>query len=522
MSLLTESQRRLARALSCLTYCNPFLPERIEHERAVLGDGFEQSELVWSVRPSSRVERPNLKRILVAAETLVGEVRQKLADGARGSDADLELYQDVVFYILYQRTQPILQPVMAAGGDAPKKITGYRAFEADYKEYFEIPGVDLRPPYDPPHLFASCFQVRRAFFHIFQQIVGASLPAARLRATVWQSVFTNDMRRYQRVLYDRLGDFTTLIVGPSGTGKEVVARSIARSRYVPFDARTLAFADDYRGSFHPLNLSALSPTLIESELFGHRRGAFTGALEDRAGWLEVCRPLGTVFLDELGDIDAAIQVKLLRVLQTRTFQRIGDTQPRTFHGKIIAATNRDLARQMQIGRFRDDLYYRLCSDQIRTPALREILAESPGELHNLVLFIAQRVTAARTEDAEEPSGVAMREAERLAGEVTEWIEKQLGLAYPWPGNFRELEQCVRNVLIRGEYHPAIAPAADHPMDLSGVQLTADELLCRYCTWIYAQTGNYEETARRLKLDRRTVKSKVDVALLSEWRGRVGG
>ena len=113
-----------------------------------------------------------------------------------------------------------------------------------------------------------------------------------------------------------MGDVTTLVTGPSGTGKELVARAIGLSRYIPFDAEGQAFADDTPRSFVPLNLSALSPTLIESELFGHRRGAFTGAVADRAGWLETCPPRGTVFLDEIGELDPAIQVKLLRVLQS--------------------------------------------------------------------------------------------------------------------------------------------------------------------------------------------------------------
>ena len=94
-------------------------------------------------------------------------------------------------------------------------------------------------------------------------------------------------------------------------------------------------------------LSTLSPTLIESELFGHKRGSFTGAEADRVGWLEVCPSLGTVFLDEIGDLDPAIQVKLLRVLQSRTFSRLGDTEIRQFQGKIIAATNHDLSAQMR-------------------------------------------------------------------------------------------------------------------------------------------------------------------------------
>src|SRR5205814_4034775 len=132
------------------------------------------------------------------------------------------------------------------------------------------------------------------------------------------------------------------------------------------DPKTKAFALDFTQSFIALNLSALSPTLIESELFGHRRGAFTGALEDRAGWLETCPPLGTVFLDEIGELDPAIQVKLLRVLQSRVFQRLGETRDRSFNGKIISATNRDPNSTANGGgfrrRLRPDLYYPHCPD----------------------------------------------------------------------------------------------------------------------------------------------------------------
>ena len=143
---------------------------------------------------------------------------------------------------------------------------------------------------------------------IFEEIVGSSEAICRLTAQVMRVAPS---------------DATVLITGESGTGKELVARAIAMARYIPFDAKSKSFVSDYTQSFYPLNLSALSPTLIESELFGHRRGAFTGALEDRAGWLETCPPLGTVFLDEIGELDPTIQVKLLRVLQTRRFQRLG-------------------------------------------------------------------------------------------------------------------------------------------------------------------------------------------------------
>jgi transcriptional regulator with AAA-type ATPase domain len=524
LEIFTDAERAIAKGLAGLLYCNPFLPERIACEKEALGNDFVPSDLVWSIRPSfdgQRSHHANLAALEAPAQRLAEQAHAKLIAGQSASAREADLYQDVILYLLYHRMRDKLNEMLAA--PTSKKVEGYRAFLALYERYFHLP--NLTPRYEPGHLFASFFQVRRAFHHIYQHIVGSSMPAARLRASVWQSVFTTDMRRYQRVLYNRLGDFTTLICGPSGTGKEVVARAIGLSRYIPFDEKTLTFADDFRSSFHALNLSALSPTLIESELFGHRRGAFTGALEDRAGWLEVCRPLGTVFLDEIGEIDGGIQVKLLRLLQTRTFQRIGDTQTKTFAGKIIAATNRDLARQMQLGQIREDFYYRLCSDMIVTPSLRDILRDSPQELRNLVLFIALQVTDEKTGDngsaRPAPKEVALQEAEALSDEVVGWVDQHLGRDYPWPGNFRELEQCVRNVLIRGQYLPPRMPLKLPRRELeeavSAGGLTADELLRRYCTLVYAQTQNYEETARRLGIDRRTVKAKVDLDLLARFQ-----
>ncbi|MGE0824653.1 MAG: sigma-54-dependent transcriptional regulator [Candidatus Binatia bacterium] len=370
-----------------------------------------------------------------------------------------------------------------------------------------LPGVTVPTEYEAPHLFACFFQLRRAFHHIIESIVGSSMAAARLRAAVWQSLFTYDIRRYRRTLFDRMGDFTTLIRGPSGTGKELVARAIGLSRYIPFEPKALTFNEDFASAFYAINLSALPSTLIESELFGHRRGAFTGALQDRRGWLEVCPSRGTVFLDEVGDLDAAIQVKLLRVLQTRIFQPLGETTSRHFQGKLIAATNRDLTKAMRGGAFREDFYYRLCSDVIVTPSLHEQVQESPEVLRELLLFISRRITGA--------------EAEAIAEEVEIWIAQHLGRDYPWPGNIRELEQCVRNVLVRREYRPSQTPERAVPDELSAVlastSVTAEELLQRYCTIVYAQTGSYEETARRLQLDRRTVKSKILPELLDELR-----
>jgi DNA-binding NtrC family response regulator len=208
-----------------------------------------------------------------------------------------------------------------------------------------------------------------------------------------------------------------------------------------------------------------------------------------------------VFLDEIGEVEPGLQVKLLRVLQTRTFQRLGDTTDRRFVGKVIAATNRDLPAAIAAGRFREDFYYRLCGDVIETPALAERLREDPGELPVLLRALATRIAG----EAEAPA---------LAVRAETWIGQHLPPDYPWPGNVRELEQCVRSVLIRGAYAPRAAARPESPADdlvdaIAQGTLTADELLHRYCAVVHAQTGgNLSETARRLQLDRRTVRRHV--------------
>ncbi|MGC9947491.1 MAG: sigma 54-interacting transcriptional regulator [Bryobacteraceae bacterium] len=507
MPFLTTQQRAFLSAVSQLAYANPFLPEWVEFEQAVLGDAFVAGEPVWSqhVRDPEQ-PRANVWRIVERLEALAAALRARLREGAQAQAADLILYEDAVLHLLYQRYYRHFFAAAfgpAASQSDPARWRFYNNFLADWRGFFHIDGLRFPTGHDPRHTFACFRQIQCAFEQVFRDIIGSSMPAARLRASIWQSIFTHDIRRYRRTLYARMGEFATLITGPSGTGKELVARAIAQSRYVPFDDRRLAFADDC--GFYPINISALSPTLVESELFGHRRGAFTGAIADRKGWLETCPELGSVFLDELGDLDPAIQVKLLRVIETRTFHPVGDTAGRQFRGKLITATNRDLAALIGKGRFREDLYYRLCSDQVVTPALAEQLADSPAVLRELVFYMSRRV--------------AGEEAEALAREVLDWVGANLPADYAWPGNYRELEQCVKNVLIRRNYQPS-RPRARNPveqfaLDARAGRLSADVLLTRYVTIVYSRTGSYEETARRLGLDRRTVKAKVDRGLLAK-------
>ena len=192
-------------------------------------------------------------------------------------------------------------------------------------------------------------------------------------------------------------------------------------------------------------------------------------------------------------------MKLLRVLQSRSFHRLGDSEPRSFGGKVVAATHRDLAREMAIGRFREDLYYRLCSDVVYTPSLREQIAGNVEELAHLVGVLLQRNLG-----ADDP---------RTFDEVMAGIEASVGLDYTWPGNMRELDQCVRNLLIHGGYAPPSAPGDREGLeplfeDMRSATADLERVVSGYTRWVYEQDGSYTGAGETLGIDRRTVAKHV--------------
>lgn len=492
MDVLNSRERRFLESVANLGYCNPFLPERVELERAALGTDFVDGGPIWSVSVSDPdSSRPNVLRLHQRLPKQIDAAREKLSAGADVSLHELAVYEESIHCLLYQRYYDRFV-------QANRNYGFYREFLDDWNRLCSIPHKQIKSDLDPAHVFACFRQIQRAFVLIYDNIIGNSMAAAQLRANVWQSIFSHDMRRYRRTLYRRMGDFPTLITGPSGTGKELIARAIAGSRYVPFHPQRMEFVEASSESFLPINIAALSPTLIESELFGHRRGSFTGAIGDRKGWLESCPPTGSVFLDELGEMDLALQVKLLRVIETRRFSPVGDTATREFRGKLIAATNRDLPTQIRAGRFREDLYYRLCADLIRTPSLAEQIQDSPAVLHELIHYMTVRTVG--------------DEAAPCLPEVEAWIGGHLPADYRWPGNYRELEQCVRNVIIRRSYQPLAEATDAHREDFFDAYragtVTAEELLSHYAAHVYRLTGSFERAALQLDLDRRTVKRLV--------------
>ncbi|MAU92507.1 MAG: sigma-54-dependent Fis family transcriptional regulator [Gammaproteobacteria bacterium TMED182] len=206
-------------------------------------------------------------------------------------------------------------------------------------------------------------------------------------------------------------DATVLVVGETGTGKELVARSIHE-----LSARS-------GGPFVPVNCGAIPAELLESELFGHEKGAFTGAIATRQGRFEMAAG-GTLFLDEIGDMPLDMQVKLLRVLQERTFERVGSTTMLKADVRIIAATHQNLEALVEAQKFRMDLFYRLDVFPIRTPPLRDRVSD-------IALLIAHQLT-----QLPEADGLALTDA------AVQRLEQ-----YPWPGNVRELMNLVERLTI---------------------------------------------------------------------------
>jgi len=270
-----------------------------------------------------------------------------------------------------------------------------------------------------------------------------------------------------------------LITGESGTGKELVARAIHRES--PRSARTMV----------SVNCAAIPGELVESELFGHEKGAFTGATQRRRGRFEIADG-STLFLDEIGDLPPGAQAKLLRVLEEHTVERVGGEHPKPIDVRVIAATNRDLAREAAEGGFREDLFFRLNVFPIRMPPLRERVEDLPA-------LVAHFARVAATRCARRPLTFGDDAHRRLRD-------------HPWPGNVRELANAVERLTIMGGDAPVTATAVDAVLgsavrrvpDAEGASLSAAldgyerSLIGRA---LDAAAGNVAEAARRLDTDR---------------------
>ena len=287
---------------------------------------------------------------------------------------------------------------------------------------------------------------------MFEEIVGAS-PALRAVLTGVAKVAPTDS--------------TVLITGETGTGKELIARAIHKRS--PRASRPFA----------GVNCAAIPQNLIASELFGHEKGAFTGALHQRAGRFELAER-GTIFLDEVGDLPAETQVALLRVLQEREFERVGGNQPIRAEVRVIAATNRDLQTAIAARKFRSDLFYRLNVFPLEMPPLRERREDIPL----LVEYFVDRYAS--------KAGKKIRSVHRNTLDLLQ--------SYPWPGNIRELQNVIERAVI----------------------VSDSDTLCVGGSWLSRTPVSRPPASQSLARRPQAEEKQIIEAVLAETRGRVSG
>jgi sigma-54 dependent transcriptional regulator, flagellar regulatory protein len=478
--MLNASDREFFAALADAVYGNPFSAVRAALI-ARLAPGAKPGDLTQDREALARLVGPRLEPQLKRRDL-----------GAE----DRRLLEPALLYVGYHRCVPELDAYIerqARQGGAPLPVP----FAEDAIGDLARSGI---PEQTAPRYFALYFQLRRAFYFMHRSLAGECESMRRLRESLWNNVFTHDMRGYDAALWNRMEDFSTLLLGETGTGKGQAAAAIGRSAFIPYLPGERRFAANFAETFIATNLSQFPESLIESELFGHRKGAFTGAIDHHEGVFERCSAHGALFLDEIGEVSVPVQIKLLQVLQERTFTPLGGREKKRFSGRVIAATNQRLDALRSDGRFRDDFFYRLCSDVIEVPTLRQRIAESSAELPELVRLLVGRITGSA----------------ELADSVLQRLEEGVPRGYPWPGNVRELEQAVRRILLTGRYAPEMA-AGGHNEDallmekLRAGELTAAELLARYSAMLHRRLGTYAEVAKRTGLDPRTTRKHVEGA-----------
>lgn len=484
-SRLGAGDREFFRKVSEAAFANPFGKDRTEMDLRIVG---------WSQGDQNGVLDEVLGKVAARVRTLESE---GLADIRIYEGNDRVLMQTIFLFDIYHRFLEEFDGLIreqSKAGDVPCQVS----FASNVLSMITKRGFSNDRALK---IFAIFYQIRRAYYFIDTGLIGQSPSMMTLRMNLWNSVFTHNMKWYDEFLCDRMEDFSTLMLGETGVGKGAAAAAIGRSGFIPFDMQKGCFAGSFTRNFISINLSQYQESLIESELFGHKKGSFTGAVDNHEGIFSRCTLYGSIFLDEIGDVSLPVQIKLLQILQARTFTPVGSHDKLRFHGRVITATNKSVNELRQAGKFRDDFFYRLCSDIITVPTLRQRLEEDPMELDVLLSRLITRLIG--------------KQDEELPRFVKKTLMQDLGRNYAWPGNVRELEQAARRILLTGHYKGDEGAAAPGMRDklIMGIDagtLDSDTLLRTYCRLLYDRFNTYEEVARRTGLDRRTIKKYVQL------------
>jgi DNA-binding NtrC family response regulator len=533
--------------VAALLTTNPMSPAWVDRVKACLGDRFRPCLPVWCSRNVELDENHRLvgERLM---ELLPG-IRNRLREGFAATGRERAIYQSAAILAIYGAFVRQLGEIVAENG---VKVPFWGRLEKLYTELLDIKGLDAPPAEDLLGLF---YQAYRCWYFPFTLIPGAAPLTARARAAIVEASLGKDVvSSYRQGLWRTMAEQPVLILGETGTGKELAGKCLAGGRFIAFDKTTRRFAAAPLAGYHVVNLSDASDALFDAELCGNVRGAFTGATEDRPGYLGLAEEGGTLVFDEFGDIGKVIQGKLLRPVENRVYRRVGDNETRRFPGRFVFSTNKDLAKMVRQGKFREDLYTRVNVLRVVMPPLRRILREAPDERREYVhRFVAETLA----QSPETWDGWAWRIEADLA-------RRKGGDA--WRGNLRELRNYVRRSilssrlvseategaldsgqepgsLVASSDRRAPAPASRRgresdppPASRRGRESDAprarDRMLgpdaltsgmslddwTRYIvTRMYVATGrNQSETARRLGISWRRAGMWIDHALLAKW------
>jgi hypothetical protein len=479
---MNGGDREFFKRIKTAIVSNPFGSERplVDQELAGLSGVRKSSDDV-------------LEKLLYRVSKKLTEVKGKRDSGQLVLDGkDLQLFKYGILFDLFHSFRPEFDTLIAdqiKQGDDSCRVE----FARDILQ--QLRAADFTET-DSLRILALFYQMRRAFFFI-SSIFGESSCVQELRKSLWNNIFTENLELYESYLWNRMEDFSTMLLGQTGTGKGLAAAAIGRSGFIPFNEKKQRFEESFAKTFISINLSQYPEQLIESELFGHKKGAFTGAVESHRGIFTRCSPFGAIFIDEIGEVSIPVQIKLLQVLQERVFTPVGSHSAEKFQGRVIAATNQSLTALRSDGRFREDFYYRLCSDVIEVPSLQQRVKENPKEINLLLSFIVERIVG--------------RKSSELVKEIGRTIAEDQPENYSWPGNIRELEQCVRQILLNGAYKWQTTESSEQgelAAEIEQGRLSASELLGAYCRTLRERLGTYEAVSRVTKLDRRTVKKYI--------------
>jgi hypothetical protein len=485
MALFSGSTQHAAEAIAALAYANPWLPERAALEQRALGSAFKAGPSAADGRSA------NAELLALRASELVERAHDKLTAEATRAPADVQLYQDLVRFDLQQRGEPLLGALAQAAGEGGlrrRRVASFKLFRAQAEQLGVLAGERLPLLERLPHLFALLFQQRRALALLHAHVPGEARAVQALRAEAWHSLFGHDLRRREAAQDGSATALPTLIRAPIGEDAAPLAQALAGAAYLPFDERELRFTCE--PELITLGAAELAPGELARTLGG-------GDAELEAGEVRA-----TSFIDELCDLDPAAQRVFAAALARRRTAARGGVH------KWIAATRHDPAQEARRGRLREDLVWELCADTLVLPPLAAQLAGRPEDLIELCAHAVRGLCARDQEDA-------------AAHEVARFVEHHLP-RYAWPGGRRELWQCARSVLVHGRYNAPQAPRTGSAIErlaqrLERAELSAEALLDAYVTIAYHRIGSYQEAARQLGLDRRTVKSRVDGELLDELR-----